>query len=95
MQGKRDWPADSKYGKTVCASKPDGAVDELNASVGVVRVINADMKEESIAAQQLEDELRWVQNKLFDVGSILPQRRDETFKNMPRVAAQDVLRLEK
>src|SRR6185312_5825757 len=48
-----------------------GAVDELNASVGVVRVINADMKEESIAAQRLEDELRWVQNKLFDVGSIL------------------------
>jgi cob(I)alamin adenosyltransferase len=72
-----------------------GAVDELNASVGVVRVINADMKEESIAAQRLEDELRWVQNKLFDVGSILATAPGQTFKNMPRVAAQDVLRLEK
>jgi cob(I)alamin adenosyltransferase len=72
-----------------------GAVDELNASVGVVRVINADMKEESIAAQRLEDELRWVQNKLFDVGSILATAPGQTFKNMPQVAARDVLRLEK
>lgn len=72
-----------------------GVVDELNASVGVVRVINADMKEESIAAQQLEDELRWVQNKLFDVGSILATAPGQTFKNMPQVVAQDVLRLEK
>ena len=72
-----------------------GAVDELNASVGVVRVINADMKEESIAAQQLEDELRWVQNKLFDVGSILATAPGQMFKNMPQVVAQDVLRLEK
>jgi len=72
-----------------------GAVDELNASVGVVRVINADMKEESPAAQQLEDELRWVQNKLFDVGSILATAPGQTFKNMPQVVAQDVLRLER
>ena len=71
-----------------------GAVDELNASVGVVRVINADMKEESPAAQQLEGELRWVQNKLFDVGSILATAPGQTFKNMPQVVAQDVLRLE-
>ena len=72
-----------------------GTVDELNASVGVVRVINADMKEESPATQQLEDELRWVQNKLFDVGSILATAPGQTFKNMPQVVAQDVLRLEK
>jgi cob(I)alamin adenosyltransferase len=72
-----------------------GTIDELNASVGVVRVINADLKEESQAAQQLEDELRWVQNKLFDVGSILATASGQTFKNMPQVAAKDVTRLEK
>lgn len=72
-----------------------GTIDELNASVGVVRVINADMKEESQAAQRLEDELRWVQNKLFDVGSILATAPGQTFKNMPQVAVQDVIRLEK
>ena len=71
-----------------------GAVDELNASIGVVRVINADMKEEVQAARQLENELRWVQNKLFDVGSILATAPGQTFKNMPQVAAQDVVRLE-
>ena len=47
-----------------------GTIDELNASVGVVRVMNADAVDE-YAAAQLEAELRWVQNKLFDVGSIL------------------------
>lgn len=72
-----------------------GAVDELNASVGVVRVINTDMEGESRAARQLEDELRWVQNKLFDVGSILATAPGQMFKNMPQVVAQDVLRLEK
>jgi cob(I)alamin adenosyltransferase len=72
-----------------------GTIDELNASVGVVRVINADLKEESQAAQELEDELRWVQNKLFDVGSILATAPGQTFKNMPQVAVKDVTRLEK
>lgn len=71
-----------------------GVVDELNASIGVVRAINADTKEEAQAARQLEEELRWVQNKLFDVGSILATASGQTFKNMPQVAAQDVLRLE-
>jgi cob(I)alamin adenosyltransferase len=72
-----------------------GTIDELNASVGVVRVFNADIQEESQAAQQLEDELRWVQNKLFDVGSILATAPGQTFKNMPQVVAMDVTRLEK
>lgn len=70
-------------------------MDELNASVGVVRVMNADVTNEHQAAQQLEEELRWVQNKLFDVGSILATAPGQTFKNMPQVAAQDVTRLEK
>jgi cob(I)alamin adenosyltransferase len=72
-----------------------GTIDELNASVGVVRVMNADVMHESAAVGQLEDELRWVQNKLFDVGSILATAPGQTFKNMPQVAAQDIVRLEK
>lgn len=72
-----------------------GTVDELNASIGVVRVINADMVEECSEAVQLEEELRWVQNKLFDVGSILATVPGQTFKNMPQVVAKDVTRLEK
>ncbi|TKB78800.1 MAG: cob(I)yrinic acid a,c-diamide adenosyltransferase [Nitrospira sp.] len=72
-----------------------GTIDELNASIGVVRVMNTDVVDEYSAAAQLEDELRWVQNKLFDVGSILATAPGQTFKNMPRVSANDVTRLEK
>lgn len=72
-----------------------GTVDELNASVGVVRVMNADVVDEYEAAALLEEELRWVQNKLFDVGSILATAPGQTFKNMPQVTAKDVTRLEK
>src|SRR5512139_3321308 len=72
-----------------------GTIDELNASVGVVRVMNADVMNESSPAEQLEEELRWVQNKLFDLGSILATAPGQTFKNMPQVAAKDVTRLEK
>ncbi len=72
-----------------------GTVDELNASIGVVRVINADMVEECSEAVQLEEELRWMQSKLFDAGSILATVPGQTFKNMPQVVAKDVTRLEK
>lgn len=72
-----------------------GTIDELNATIGVVRVMNADVVSEYPAAAQLEDELRWVQNKLFDVGSILATAPGQTFENMPKVAAQDATRLEK
>lgn len=72
-----------------------GTIDELNASVGVVRVINAEMLDQHEQAQQLEQELRWMQNKLFDVGSLLATAPGQTFKNMPQVTAKDVTRLEK
>jgi cob(I)alamin adenosyltransferase len=72
-----------------------GTIDEVNASVGVVRVMNADVAREYPAAAQLEDELRWAQNKLFDVGSILATAPGQTFKNMPQVVTGDVVRLEK
>jgi cob(I)alamin adenosyltransferase len=72
-----------------------GTVDELNASVGVVRVINAEMVGRHEQAEQLEQELRWVQNKLFDVGSLLATAPGQTFKNMPQVTVKDVTRLER
>ena len=72
-----------------------GTVDELNSIVGVVRVMNADGVSRHPSAARLEDELRWVQNKLFDVGSLLATAPGQTFTNMPQVAARDVTRLEK
>ena len=70
-----------------------GAVDELNALVGLVRVFNADL-DETEARTRLEESLRWVQNKLFDVGGILATAPGQKFKNMPRVTGKDVTGLE-
>lgn len=72
-----------------------GTIDELNSIVGVVRVMNADAVGGNPSVERLEHELRWVQNKLFDVGSLLATAPGQTFKNMPEVAARDVTRLEK
>lgn len=72
-----------------------GTVDELNASIGVVRVFNADMVKSLPQAVQLEDELRWAQNKLFDVGGILATAPGQQFKNMPQVTGKDIVRLER
>lgn len=71
-----------------------GTVDELNASIGLVRAMNAEAATKSAATTQLEDDLRWVQNKLFDVGSILATAPGQSFPNMPTVREQDVTRLE-
>ncbi len=71
-----------------------GTIDELNAIVGVVRAFNADTKGEKTVISRLERELRWIQNKLFDAGGILATAPGQTFKNMPRITAQDVKRLE-
>lgn len=72
-----------------------GTVDELNASIGVARVMNAEMVGRQAQAEQLEEDLRWIQNKLFDVGGILATAPGQTFKNMPKVGEQDVTKLEK
>jgi cob(I)alamin adenosyltransferase len=72
-----------------------GTVDELNATVGFVRALNAAALHGSVQAQQLEADLRWVQNKLFDVGGILATAPGQTFPNMPTVKEQDVVELER
>jgi cob(I)alamin adenosyltransferase len=72
-----------------------GTVDELNASIGVVRVMNAEMMGRQVKAEQLEEDLQWIQNKLFDIGGLLATAPGQTFKNMPQVTDLDVTKLEK
>ena len=72
-----------------------GDVDELNSTIGVVRAFNAESVGIHPSADRLEEELRWVQNKLFNVGGLLATAPGQTFKNMPAVTARDVTRLEK
>ena len=71
-----------------------GEVDELNSMIGVVRAFNAELVGIHPSADRLEEELRWMQNKLFDVGGLLATAPGQTFMNMPTVTARDVTRLE-
>jgi len=72
-----------------------GTLDELNAVVGVVRVMNAEMAGGHVQAELLEEDLQWIQNKLFDIGGILATVPGQQFKNMPQVSEKDVTKLEK
>lgn len=72
-----------------------GTIDELNATIGVVRALNTEVSGNESAKERLEAELRWIQNKLFDVGSLLATAPGQTFKHMPQVTERDVERLEK
>lgn len=70
-----------------------GTVDELNSVLGLARVFNSETGQEE-AVVRLEKSLRWIQNKLFDLGGILATAPGETFKNMPTVTADHVQHLE-
>jgi cob(I)alamin adenosyltransferase len=72
-----------------------GTLDDLNAVVGVVRVMNAEMVGSHVQAEQLEEDVQWIQNKLCDLGGILATVPGQEFKNMPQVSEKDVTKLEK
>ena len=72
-----------------------GTVDELNSVIGIARALNADQADGVKTQSTLEEHLRWIQNKLFDLGGILATAPGETFKNMPVVTADHVARLER
>ena len=72
-----------------------GTVDELNSVIGIARAWNAEQPDHVKNKSPLEDHLRWLQNKLFDLGGILATTPGETFKNMPVVTAEHVVRLER
>ena len=72
-----------------------GTVDELNSVIGIARALNDEYPKTVATRENLEEYLRWIQNKLFDVGGILATTPGETFKNMPVVTADHVVRLER
>jgi cob(I)alamin adenosyltransferase len=71
-----------------------GTVDELNSIIGLVRVFNQEQVGGAEASAQLEKYMKWIQNKLFDVGGLLATPPGQVFKNMPTVTEQDVEQLE-
>jgi len=93
--GKTRLPGGQPVWKDSLRVEAYGTVDELNATVGVVWVLNAEMSVVHVQAEELEEQLRWIQNKLFEIGSILATVPGQTFKNMSQVAGADVTRMEK
>lgn len=67
-----------------------GAVDELNAALGLACA----MREDASEVDPVQDELRWMQNKLFDIGGLLATAPGQSFANMPRIQAADTAKLE-
>ena len=67
-----------------------GTVDELNASIGLVDA----MCDNSSAFASMKGELRWMQNKLFDIGGLLATAPGQSFGTMPQVTSDEVARLE-
>ncbi|MBI3357797.1 MAG: cob(I)yrinic acid a,c-diamide adenosyltransferase [Nitrospirae bacterium] len=70
-----------------------GTVDEVNASLGVVCALWL-VEAKGSMRTLVEHELRWVQNKLFDIGGLLATKPGQSFPNMPSIEAVDVTRLE-
>jgi cob(I)alamin adenosyltransferase len=71
-----------------------GTVDELNSMLGLIRASNEQSRTNTEATTFIENNLKWTQNKLFDLGGILATAPGETFPNMPTVSSEDVDHLE-
>ena len=89
-------------GKRVAKDSPRivayGAVDELNAVVGLARVFNEEQIDADAPAEaprrRLDAVLRKVQNQLFDLGSELATPPDAVYEGMFHVGEGEVTELE-
>lgn len=72
-----------------------GAVDELNAFVGMACVSAEKLGEREPRLGELAEILRRVQHELFVLGSILATKPEEARPNQPRITSGEVERLER
>ncbi len=70
-----------------------GTIDELNSLVGIVRCFNL-KKSDSVRRDKFESILQTIQQRLFDVGSILATDPTSDRKNLPALTEQNVTWLE-
>jgi cob(I)alamin adenosyltransferase len=62
-----------------------GSVDELNSFIGLLRCETED--------RDISEQLNTVQNKLFNIGSLLATQKETTFK-LPKIEESDIVFLE-
>ena len=72
-----------------------GTVDELNCLVGIARAaIDADTGLYGAVQEELDTSLRIIQNRLFDVGSILATPAGQPYPGMPEIKDEAATELE-
>lgn len=72
-----------------------GTIDELNASVGLARAfVERQRADHPAVAKRVDDELRRIQNLLFDLGSDLATPIEKRWAGQPLVRREDVDYLE-
>jgi cob(I)alamin adenosyltransferase len=73
-----------------------GTVDELNSVIGLVRAFNRPLLKRLSQARTLETELHRIQNRLFDIGSLLATlpKDQKRFRKMPKIDSEEVRHLE-
>ena len=72
-----------------------GTVDELNSLLGLARAFNKEQVGVEEISLRLEERLKWIQHKLFDIGGLLATASWQEVSNMPQVTDRHVARLEK
>jgi cob(I)alamin adenosyltransferase len=93
-RGETDLVGGERAAKDASRIEAYGTVDELNASLGVVRAFNAAELDRAPACRELDTVLRRVQSELFDLGAELATPPSAFQPGMFRVGAPEIEALE-
>jgi cob(I)alamin adenosyltransferase len=93
-QGQTALVGGTKVGKDEPRIEAYGTVDELNATIGLVRRANQEDPAPAVARARIDAILGRVQNELFNLGSILATRPEDLTAKQPRIEARHVEALE-
>lgn len=71
-----------------------GTIDEFNSVIGLARAFLKDLMDTVEQASRIDEELHRIQDRLFDIGSILATVPGQRFKKMPEIKAEEIHHLE-
>ena len=71
-----------------------GCIDELNTGIGLCRAAVSTEKIPAASRRAMDVLLRAIQNRLFDLGSVLSAPDEKTAKRLPLPGAEDIVALE-
>ena len=93
-RGETDLVGGARARKDSLRLEAYGTVDELNATLGAARAVNAAELDRAPACRELDEILRGLQNELFDLGGELATPADAFRPGMFRVGTAEVKVLE-